>query len=115
MQVQRAVPLFSYGTLRQEAVQRANFGRLLEGEPDAVIGYRMIDQRIADPRVVALSGLEIHPNIVATGDPADEVEGMLYFLSETELAAADGYEVADYRRIEVRLKSGRTAWVYARP
>jgi hypothetical protein len=32
--------------------------------------------------------------------------------SETELASADEYEVDDYRRIAVPLRSGATAWVY---
>jgi len=32
--------LFSYGTQRQEAVQLANFGRLLQGTHDAMPGYR---------------------------------------------------------------------------
>jgi len=31
-----------------------------------------------------------------------------------ELAAADQYEVADYKRVSVDLKSGLQAWVYVR-
>jgi hypothetical protein len=31
-----------------------------------------------------------------------------------ELLAADRYEVADYKRVEVVLKSGATAWVYVK-
>jgi hypothetical protein len=30
--------LFSYGTLQQEGVQRATFGRLLKGSADALVG-----------------------------------------------------------------------------
>jgi hypothetical protein len=93
-------------------VQRAQFGRLLEGERDAILGYRVVEQEIVDEAVVALSGLRFHPNLVATGDPSDAVEGTLYFVSEAELAAADEYEVEDYVRIEAPLRSGRTAWVY---
>ena len=107
------VPLFSYGTLQLEAVQRRQFGRLLEGVADAVVGYRAIEVEILDEAVVVLSGLRFHLSIVETGDPRDEVAGMLYLITEAELAAADDYEVEDYRRIEVPLKSGRTAWVYA--
>ena len=33
------VPLFSYGTLRQENVQMASFGRRLAGSPDALPPY----------------------------------------------------------------------------
>ena len=114
MAEQRSIRLFSYGTLQQETVQRAQFGRLLDGEPDAVVGYRTVEQEIFDPDVVALSGLRFHPNLVPSGDPADEVAGTLYFITEAELAAADEYEVADYQRIEAPLKSGRTAWVYVK-
>ena len=38
-------------------------------------------------------------------------DGMVFAISEAELAAADGYEVDDYRRISVPLRSGATAWV----
>ena len=31
---------------------------------------------------------------------------------EQELAAADAYEVSDYKRVRVALASGLTAWVY---
>ena len=110
----RNILLFSYGTLQQEAVQLHTFGRRLEGETDAILGYRIVEQLILDPEVVRLSGSNIHPNLVATGNPADEVAGTLYFISEAELAGADRYEVADYHRIEVPLKSGRTAWLYAK-
>jgi hypothetical protein len=38
---ENAIPLFSYGTLRQENVQMASFGRLLvAGSPDALPGER---------------------------------------------------------------------------
>ena len=40
------------------------------------------------------------------------VDGMALAISEAELAAADEYEVDDYRRIAVPLRSGATAWVY---
>lgn len=111
---ERDVPLFSYGTLQLEAVQREQFGRRLEGQTDAIVGYSTVLEEIFDEAVVALSGLRFHPNLVETGDPRDEVAGTLYLISQAELAAADAYEVADYRRIEVPLKSSRTAWVYAK-
>jgi len=31
--------LFSYGTLQQEAVQMSTFGRLLDGQPDELVGF----------------------------------------------------------------------------
>lgn len=104
--------LFSYGTLRQPAVQLANFGRQLEGAADAAIGYRLASVTIDDPRVIAESGAAIHPIMVATGDPADRIAGTVFRLSEAELAAADAYEVDAYVRVAVPLASGGEAWAY---
>ena len=109
-----AVPLFSYGTLRQANVQMASFGRLLAGSPDALPRYASVMIEITDPEVVAASGATLHPMVVETGDPADEVAGTLFLVTETELAAADAYEVSAYRRIQVLLKSGKSAWVYVK-
>jgi gamma-glutamylcyclotransferase (GGCT)/AIG2-like uncharacterized protein YtfP len=108
------VPLFSYGTLRQDNVQMASFGRLLAGSPDALPRYASVMIEITDPDVVAASGARFHPMVVETGDPADEVEGTVFLVTEAELAAADAYEVSAYRRIEVLLKSGTRAWVYVK-
>jgi len=105
--------LFSYGTLQQEEVQRASFGRKLAGVRDALPGWRQELVEITDPDVLAKSGERFHP-IVLPGDAADRVEGMAFEITPTELAAADRYEVADYKRIAVSLLSGRTAWVYVK-
>lgn len=104
--------LFSYGTLRLPQVQRATYGRLLEGAPDTLVGYRLRPIRIDDPEVVATSGLAVHHIAYATGDEADRVEGVVFSLSEAEIAATDRYESGPYERVEVLLASGRPAWVY---
>jgi gamma-glutamylcyclotransferase (GGCT)/AIG2-like uncharacterized protein YtfP len=104
--------LFSYGTLRQAEVQLANYGRLLEGEPDVLSGYRLVPVEISDPHVVRVSGKGIHTIAVASGDPDDRIEGIVFVLSEGDLAATDSYEVDAYARIEATLESGRSAWVY---
>lgn len=104
--------LFSYGTLQYETVQRATFGRLLEGHEDAMPGYRKEMLEITDPDVIRTSGERFHPIVQRTGDPADAVEGKVFAITTDELAAADRYEVSDYRRIEVTLRSGLVAWVY---
>jgi Gamma-glutamyl cyclotransferase, AIG2-like len=39
-------------------------------------------------------------------------DGMVFAVTEAELAAADEYEVDDYRRISAPLRSSATAWVY---
>ena len=50
-----------------------------------------------------------------TGDPADRIPGVVFELSEAELAATDRYEVDVYARIEVTLESGTRAFVYIGP
>jgi len=52
--------------------------------------------------------------VAPSGDPADSVPGKVFAITGEELAAADRYEVADYKRISVRLASGREAWVYVK-
>lgn len=104
--------LFSYGTLQQENVQLATFGRRLEGRPDALPGYATRPVRITDPNVIATSGADVHRIASPTGDPADRIPGQVYTISADELEAADRYEVGDYRRILVRLESGVEAFLY---
>jgi hypothetical protein len=109
---QRSVLLFSYGTLRQENVQRATFGRLLEGRPDALTGYTLSPMPIDDPEVVAASGLAVHTIARPSGDPADRIEGLVFALTPAELEAADRYEVDGIVRVGVRLASSAEALVY---
>jgi len=104
--------LFSYGTLQDKAVQLANFGRELTGRQDAMTGYVLNWVDITDPEVVKTSGKAKHPIVHASYDPKDEVCGMVFQITQQELRAADAYEVADYKRVSVLLKSGVHAWVF---
>lgn len=104
--------LFSYGTLQDKKVQRANFGRELTGHADSLPGYACHQVAISDPAVVALSGKTHHPIVQPSANPADQVAGTVFEITPAELAAADAYEVDDYRRVGVILASGRQAWVY---
>jgi hypothetical protein len=106
--------LFSYGTLQDKAVQIANFGRELSGRPDSMPGYRQTLIAITDPQVVATSGKTHHPIVEPSPNRADEVAGTVFEITARELAAADQYEVSDYKRVSVTLKSGVQAWVYVR-
>ncbi|WP_229054836.1 gamma-glutamylcyclotransferase family protein [Aeromicrobium sp. Leaf350] len=105
--------LFSYGTLRLPAVQADVFGGPVPSEADAVVGHVLGEVRIEDPRVLELSGIEVHPVLLPSSDPDARVDGVVLVLDDQQLAAADAYEVDAYRRVEVPLQSGRTAWVYA--
>lgn len=104
--------LFSYGTLQLADVQLDTFGRLLEGFDDVLPGYTVDYAEIDDPRVVDLSGADVHPIVRHTGNPLDKVVGKALWVTEDELDASDEYEVSLYRRISVTLASGRDAWVY---
>jgi gamma-glutamylcyclotransferase (GGCT)/AIG2-like uncharacterized protein YtfP len=107
-----SVLLFSYGTLQDKAVQIANFGRELSGVADHMPGYFQSWIEITDPEVLATSGKTHHPIVTPSSRAGDRVAGMVFRISEQELAAADAYEVADYKRVSVTLASGLTAWVY---
>lgn len=104
--------LFSYGTLRYEKVQLGTFGRKLTGQPDHLPGYLLEKLKITDPEVIAKSGEEIHSIVQFSGNPEDQIPGMVFKISYEELLQADKYEVADYKRIQVQLASGILAWVY---
>jgi gamma-glutamylcyclotransferase (GGCT)/AIG2-like uncharacterized protein YtfP len=106
--------LFSYGTLQDKKVQVAHFGRELQGRRDSMPGYRQTLVEITDPEVIATSGKTHHPIVEPSPDPADEVSGSVFEITAPELAAADKYEVSDYKRVAVKLKSGAQAWVYVR-
>lgn len=108
----RNEPVFSYGTLQDEAVQQRLFGRRLEGGADALPGYRMDWLEERDAAAVDASGIVRHPVVRASGDGADRVPGRVLWLSPAELAQADAYEAGDYRRVRVRLASGNEAWLY---
>ena len=108
-------PLFSYGTLQQREVQLENYGRELEGHPDLLAGYELAPLTITAPHVVAVSGKAVHSIARPTGDPADRISGIVFELTDAELAATDAYEVDAYSRVEVTLASGRGAWVYVGP
>lgn len=104
--------LFSYGTLQYENVQLTTFGRKLTGHVDSLPGYYLKTVKITDPAVIAKSGEDVHSIIYFSGNPQDQIPGMVFKISQEELEQADKYEVADYKRIRVNLLSGLSAWVY---
>ncbi len=105
--------LFSYGTLQQEGVQLSTFGRRLKGERDELVGFEQSLLEIADPQFVANSGKAHHAIVRFNGRSDSRVAGMVFEVSERELAQADQYEPTGYKRIAALLASGKEAWVYA--
>lgn len=104
--------LFSYGTLQDANVQMSTFSRLLQGHRDELVGYAQSLIAIEDPAVVATSGKSHHPIVKFTGRQESRVGGTVFEMTDTELANADRYEVASYKRVSTRLASGKQAWVY---
>jgi gamma-glutamylcyclotransferase (GGCT)/AIG2-like uncharacterized protein YtfP len=104
--------LFSYGILQQENVQRSTFGRVIQGQRDEFVGFEQSSIRIEDPQVVATSGKADHTIVRFNGRSDRRVAGTVLEITDEELASADRYEVADYKRVAATLASGRQAWVY---
>ena len=104
--------LFSYGTLQQENVQLKNFGHTLEGSKDTLQKYCLEDIEITDELVLITSEKKFHPILFLTGNEEDEVLGTVFKITSSELLKADSYEVDDYHRVQVILKSGTKSWVY---
>lgn len=107
--------IFSYGTLRQENVQLATFGRLLSGQEDKVKGFRLDEVEITDFDVISKSGKNIHKIMVHTGIDSDLVEGVIFEISKDELKIADNYEVEEYKRKKLSTINGNEVWVYIAP
>jgi hypothetical protein len=78
-------------------------------------GYAQSLSEITDPDVIAKSGARFHPIVLKSYNPTDAVAGTVFTITPAEPAAADAYEVSDYQRVCVRLKSGIQAWVYVNP
>jgi hypothetical protein len=105
--------LFSYGTLQQSDIQLSTFGRLLDGQADALPGFEIASVAIDDPQAAAASGRTHNANVVYNGRSDSRVGGTVFEVTGAELAAADRYEAtASYIRIAAVLASGKPAWVY---
>ena len=104
--------LFSYGTLRDEAVQLDLFGRTLQASEDALVGYRQERIEVADPEFAKLSGSAVHSILLPVEDLTARVPGTALEVTEAELDITDRYEPAEYHRVIAKLASGAETWVY---
>jgi hypothetical protein len=110
---QRMPLLFSYGTLQDDKVQLATFGRLLDGHKDDLPGFERVAVRIDDPKVIAATGRADHASVTFNGKGESRVSGTVFEITDDELALADRYEdLANYKRISAPLASGKTVWLY---
>ena len=104
--------LFSYGTLRKEQVQMDLFRRVLTGSADALRGYKMSTIKITDTAFLSNGEEPYQKTVVTSDDKNDMVSGTALEVTSGELLIADKYEPANYKRVNVRLESGKTAWIY---
>ena len=104
--------IFSYGTLQYKKVQKESFGRILKGYKVKLIGYKLEEVEIKDPKVLELSNQKSHPMAIKTGNPSDYIEGMIFEITSDELDQSDKYEVDDYKRIEETFDDNTKAWIY---
>ncbi|MFF2787460.1 GDSL-type esterase/lipase family protein [Streptomyces sp. NPDC058049] len=102
--------LFSFGTLMDERVQTALFGRAVPTSPASLAGHTTRPLKITDPAVIAASGLDVH--LILERRLGASAEGAVLHLTDQELASADAYEVDDYTRRRVVLSSGESTWAY---
>lgn len=109
--------LFAYGTLRDEAMQRAVFGRRLSGRADELHGFERATLTIEEEANAATGerASATYPILRYDGNAGSRIAGTVFEVDDAELERADRYEGAAYRRIEVRLASGVMAWVYVDP
>ncbi len=100
--------IFTYGTLQNEGVQLAIFGRILNGVPEVLTGYAKMEIWIQEENQKSIS----YPIIKKTDEKNARIEGVLFEITERELHLADDYETAKYQRIYLSFDSGKKGWVY---
>lgn len=94
--------LFSYGSLQQQEVQLSLYKRVLTGNEDQLLGFKLTEELLYDQ----------YPIIIETKDNTDVISGIVFEITLEELKFTDDYEGEQYRRIKVKLESGREAWCY---
>lgn len=93
--------LFIYGTLANTEIQKEVLGRVIKGIPDVLRGYERSE--------IAIDG-ETYPLIIPS--KAGKVDGLIIEVMNEELKKIDQYEADAYKREQVFLESGVSAWVY---
>ena len=104
--------LFSYGTLQQAETQLELFGRRLVGHKDILKGYKTSEIELDEEGFVGFSEQAKYLIASASSDENDAIEGMALEVTECELLVADEYEPEEYKRLQVKLGSGKLAWIY---
>ena len=93
--------LFVYGVLKKASSQIEVLTRRLKLEKDSLKGYSLDE--------ITIEG-EKFP--IAVKNPKGKVEGYSTPITKPELPVLDEFETDAYKRVQVELESGKTAWVY---
>jgi gamma-glutamylcyclotransferase (GGCT)/AIG2-like uncharacterized protein YtfP len=104
--------LFSYGTIQKDRVQLELFGQILNGTKDILKGYKTKSIEIKDESFLSKGEQKYQLTAIFSDDAKDTIEGTVFEVSEEELLLADDYEPQEYKRVKVKLESGKRAWVY---
>jgi gamma-glutamylcyclotransferase (GGCT)/AIG2-like uncharacterized protein YtfP len=99
--------IFSYGTLRSKEIQMKVFNKILTGTPDQIIGYKIKDLQIEEE-----FGMEDYFVATPSENPSDTIDGIVFNVTSADLTKADLFESNAYKRTQITLKSGITAWIY---
>lgn len=84
----------------------------MTGSRDVLIGYTISPIEITDESFLSKGEQKEQSTLVPLGAKEGKIEGTVFVVSEEELLLADRYEPDNYERIQVRLESGKQAWVY---
>jgi len=104
--------LFSYGTLQQVSTQQALFGRTLTGEPDILNNYKLGKLFAANANELTENSQNFYWRAEISDNKDDQINGILYEVTQKELQEMDLYEGSEYKRIKTTFASGKKGWVY---
>ncbi|WP_035673237.1 gamma-glutamylcyclotransferase family protein [Flavobacterium sp. 83] len=99
--------IFSYGTLQSKEIQMQVFNKLLTGTQDQLKGYKLKDLKIEEE-----FGMADYFVATPSENPSDEINGIVFTVSNEDLTKADLFESNAYKRIQITLQSGLSAWIY---
>lgn len=99
--------IFSYGTLQAREIQMQVFNKVLTGTRDQLSGYKLKDLQIEEE-----FGMADYFVAVPSENLEDVIHGAVFEISNSELLKVDQFESISYKRVQVKLQSGRTAWIY---
>jgi gamma-glutamylcyclotransferase (GGCT)/AIG2-like uncharacterized protein YtfP len=83
------------------------FNKLLTGTADQLLGYKLKSLQIEEE-----FGMADYVVVVPSENPEDTIHGVVFEVSNADLAKVDLFESNAYKRVEVQLNSGTTAWIY---